>query len=359
FQVFLSMLLGIKGTVGETGAGWMFTAAFDVLALLGAALILTLQYFERRTALARCLVGLGGALVLAVGFMPWRAAFSMQMALSAQPAAARPITVAYDPNATRFALPPGAAPAITSALHLPLKFSNLPVDSNVVMDRADIKITGLDGTTLFQGKTSISVDGRGSWFDAHFEVRTGPGDAPVQSLYQSIYLPEDVFARLRDRPVRVAIDYSLTLFRSSGRYSLPATGAHATLPGLGRCSTGIDAEGDDVVIGCMSTARQSSCITAYLEQPQSGSRNPEAHFCLPAYSPAFIGQFWPDAIYRTGGEVRFFDRSGMVKYPVDGSKLTTAKLILTTFEPRDHFTRHVDTPVLRLGELTGVAAQSH
>lgn len=357
FQVLLSMLLGIKGTVMESGAAWMFAAAFEVLSILGAGVILTLQFYERRTALARWLVGLGGALVISVAWMPWHLAFSMQTALSPEPAAARPIVLTFDSKASRFRLPPGAAPAVTSALHLPLSFSNLPGDSSVLMDRADVRITGLDGTTLFEGKTSISVDGRGSWFDAHFEVRTARGDDPVHSLYQSIYLPEDVFARLKDRPVRLAIDYSLTLYGPSGNFSLPALGAPESLPGLGLCGTGIDAEGDDLTVGCRNTARQPTCVTVYLEEQATGLRNPEAHYCYPDYTPASIGRFYPDAIYRTAGEIRFLDRSGTVRYPVDGSKLATARLVITTFEPRDHFTRHVDTPVVHLEDLTGLPAE--
>jgi hypothetical protein len=107
--------------------------------------------------------------------------------------------------------------------------------------------------------------------------------------------------------------------------------------------------------------RQPSCITAYLEYRAMGQavplRNPETHFCYPDYTPVLIGTFWPDAMYRMGGEVRFYDRSGLVQYPVDGSKLAAAKLVVTTYEPRDHFTRHVDTPVIRLTDLTGVAAE--
>jgi hypothetical protein len=49
----------------------------------------------------------------------------------------------------------------------------------------------------------------------------------------------------------------------------------------------------------------------------------------------------------------------MVRYPVDGSKLAAAKLVITTFEPRDHFTRHVDTPVVRLADLAGLAGEPH
>jgi hypothetical protein len=110
-------------------------------------------------------------------------------------------------------------------------------------------------------------------------------------------------------------------------------------------------------VGCWNIARQPSCVSAYLEHPATGLRNPEAHFCLfPDYSPALIAQFWPDTIHRMGGEVRFFDRTGMVRFPVDGSKLATSRLIIKTLEARDHFTRHVDTPVLRLADLTGLAS---
>jgi hypothetical protein len=358
FQVFLSMLLGIKATVTETGAAWMFTASFDLLALVGAAVILTLQYSGRRTALARALVGLGGAMVIGVGFLPWQFAFSMQTALSPERGAAHAISVAFDQQAARYRLPLGAAPAVTSALYLPLTFTGLPVDSSVLMDRADVRIVALDGATLYQGKTNISADGLGSMSDAQFEVRAGQNDAPVHSIYQRIYLPTQVYALLADRQVRMAIDYSLTLFRSSGNYSLPATGARVTLPGLGRCATGIDAEGDDVVVACMNAARQPSCYTAYLQQPATGLRNPVAHFCSPNYAPAVIGNFWPDALNRTGGELRFFDRSGLVRFPVDGSKLASANLVIETFAPRDHFTRHVDTSVVRLAELSGLAGLS-
>jgi hypothetical protein len=88
FQILLSMLLGIRATLTQTGAAWISTASFDLLALAGAAVILTLQYSGRRTALARALVGLGGALVIAAGYLPWHVAFGMQTAMSPQAGAA-------------------------------------------------------------------------------------------------------------------------------------------------------------------------------------------------------------------------------------------------------------------------------
>jgi hypothetical protein len=356
FLVGLSMMLGIKATVTETGAAWIFSAAFELAALIGTVLILGLQYSGRRTLLTRSLVGVGGALVIAVAFMPWRVAFAMQMGLSPEPGAARRVAVAFDPQAGPYHLPPGAAPAVTQALLLPLRLTDLPANSVVLMDRADIVITGPDGTPLYQGKSNISVDGLGSMRDAQFNVSAGPNDGSTHGIYQRIYLPTAVFGRLINRQVRMSIDYSLTLFGVSHILAVPATGARETLPGLGRCATGIDAEGDDIAIGCLSTTRQASCYSAYLESPATGLRNPEVHGCLPDYSPPWVNQFWPDAIHRMGGEVQFFDRSGMVHFPVDGSMLADAKLMITTYEPSEHFTRHIDTPLVRLADLVGVAA---
>jgi hypothetical protein len=55
-----------------------------------------------------------------------------------------------------------------------------------------------------------------------------------------------------------------------------------------------------------------------------------------------------------GGEIAFFDRSGLTHYPVDGSKLADSRLVIKTYEPRDHFTRHLNTPTIRLSDLAGV-----
>jgi hypothetical protein len=355
FEVLLALLLGIKPALINSSVAWICDVAFDLIVLGGAALVLTLQYLRRRTTLARWLVGLGVALIIGVAYVPWHLAFSVQTALSAQPAAARAIAMAFDSQAGKYRLPRGAAPVLTSVLHLPMTFTGLPVDSSVLLDRAEVRITGPDGSLLYHGKSDIDEAGRISVFDLGFEIAAGHTDGTVH-FYQRISLPADIYARLANRPVRMAIDYSLTLFGASGTYALPATAARDSFPGLGRCTTGIDTLGADVTFGCMSTARLPSCYTAFLEQPATGLRNPEFHVCLPNYTPAFMGSFWPDALSRAGGTARFLDLSGMARYPVDGSKLADAKLIITTFQPRAHFTRQVDTALVRLADLTGLAA---
>jgi hypothetical protein len=355
FQILLAMLLGVRVTVAATGARWMFDAAYYAMAILGAATILPLQYFARRTGLSRALIGLGGAAVIFCAFMPWHFAFGLQRALSAEPLAARDIQLQFNPHLGRYEMPRGAAPNLTAALFLPLRAMGVPDGDIVLLDLAQVRVTAVDGTTLYQGRTNISVDGLGSMLDAQFEIRAGRQPGPAD-LYQRIYLPAQVRGRVADRPVRIAVDYSLTLLRPAAPVSVPAIGGDARLGDLGRCATGIDPEGDDVEISCLSALRQPTCFSARLEDAAAGLRNPEFHSCMPLYGPLLISQLYPDAINRVGGELRFFDRSGMTRFPIDGSKLAQSRLTIQTYVPIDHFTRHVDSPVLRLADLTGAAA---
>jgi hypothetical protein len=356
FQVILSMLLGVKATVLTSGLSWMFDATFYTAALAGTAIVLCVQYFRRRTNLSRWLVGAGGAATIACAFIPWRLAFGVQQVLSPQPTGAQSIQLSFDPQLGRYRWPRGAAPNVTTALYVPLRAAGVPQGASVLMDYADVRIIGLDGKVLYQGRSSISIDGLGSIFDTEFEIRNDQQSDDHSPLYQRLYLPAAVIAQLGDRPVRIGIDYSLTLFKPWATSSVPAVGAHEVLKDLGHCATQIDAEGDDVRIGCLSTSPQPSCFTAYLQYPATGLRNPEIHSCIPEYSPTFFAQLWPDAIKRSSGELRFFDRSGMFHYPIDGSKLADSQLTIQTYIPVDHFTRHVDMPVVRLADLLGVAS---
>ncbi|HEY4342328.1 MAG TPA: hypothetical protein VGM97_20485 [Steroidobacteraceae bacterium] len=353
-QVVISELLGVEQSIGDTGAGWMVIAALDGISLIASAAILAVQYSGRRTILARGFVGVAGVLLICVMFLPWSLASGVQAALSPQPTAARGITVEFDPQAGRYRVPAGAASSGASTLHLPLRVGGMPEDSSVLMDYAYIRINGLDGATLYAGQVHRQFDGR-TMFDGRFEVRAGRADGPIHSAEQSILLPSDVYARLANRQVRMAIDYSLTLFGPAATYSLPTSSARTLIPGLGRCRTGIDPEGDDVSIGCLSTARLPSCLSVYLEHPATGLKNPERHSCDRDYAPGLIAKFWPDAIDRVGGEVPFYDFSGLVRYPVEGSKVATARLIIKTYAVLDHFSRQVATPIVRLADLTGIA----
>jgi hypothetical protein len=121
------------------------------------------------------------------------------------------------------------------------------------------------------------------------------------------------------------------------------------------CATRVDAEGDDVQLRCMDTRRAPSCFTAILEHSPSGLRSPETHLCHPDYTP-FEANLWPDALSRFGGEIPFFDRCGLMRYPVDGTKLADASLMIEAYVPRAHFTRHLNISNIRLADFAGSLA---
>jgi hypothetical protein len=357
FLVGAVLLVGVKTSVGGTGLSWVVAATWYILAVVGTAAVISLQFFRRKTAMARCLIGAGGAAIILSSFLPWRAAFALQESLSRELSAANAIALAFNPQMGRFKLPRGAAAATSAALYLPLRVTGVPSATLMLMDRANVRIADISGRTLYQGRSNLSVDGVGSIQDARLEVRqTENGDA-ADDVYQRIFIPAAVYARLSNQPVSLEIDYYLTLFRAEATDSIPATDGHGRLRDLGWCATRVDGDGDDIQMRCMDTRRTPSCFTAFLEHLPSGLRNPETHICDPDYSP-FETNVWPDALGRFGGKIPFFDRSGLIHYPVDGTKLANARLVIETYSPRDHFTRHLTIPNIQLSDFAGPLAVS-
>lgn len=265
------------------------------------------------------------------------------------------IALAFNPQMGQFKLPAGAAAEATAGLYVPLQVSGIPPGAIVLMDRAKVRITDVTGRTVYQDRSNLSVDGVGSLQEAQLEVHQPDGSSAPRDVYQRIFLPAAIYEKLGGEAVRMEVKYSLTLFRSGKTFSLPAYDGHGSLDGLGTCATRIDSEGDDVQLRCVNTTRPPSCFTAFLEYMPSGLRNPETHSCSADYSPSpFRVQLWPDALTRFGGESPFFDRSGLIRYPVDGSKLPRSRLMIQTYEPREHFTRQLTTSTIMLSGFTAV-----
>ena len=349
------MLFDAKTSVGGTGLSWMIDATWRSLAIAGTIIVISLQFFHRKTAMARCLLGAGGAAIILSTFIPWHAAFALQQRLSPGPASAHAIALAFNPQLGPFKRSAGSAASTTAVVHIPLRVTGVPADAVVLMDHADVRITDIHGKSLYAGRSNLSIDGAGSIQDAQLEVRQAENTDAAIGVYQNVFVPAAIFAKLRNQSVGMQISYSLTLFRAADSYALPASGGHENLKGLGSCSTRIDSDGDDVQVRCLSMRRLPSCFIAFLEDASKGLRNPETFVCEPDYSP-FVTHLWPDAINRFGGEVPFFDRSGLARYPVDGSKLADSRLMIKTYEPRDHFIRHLNIPTIRLSDLAGPSA---
>ena len=208
--VMAGVIIGIVARGGAppvfaaSGIQWMTPAFWSLLALSTAAVVIPLQYLRRTTRQSRRLIA--GAVILAPLFSAstWGAAFSVQRALSPTPEAAQPIAIAFDPSLGRS--PAGPIPTSTATVLLPLRVSRLIPDSIVMNDRADVRLAGPDGATLFHGRTTATLG-----YGDDFPVRTTEG-GDVRT-HQRIVLPDRVYERVRAMPVRVEIDYSLTLFR--------------------------------------------------------------------------------------------------------------------------------------------------
>jgi hypothetical protein len=267
----------------------------------------------------------------------WHAAFSLQQWLSPMPPLARTIVMTFDSSPSDAVAQVGAETATNTAL-LPLLISGVEPDSIVASDRALIRVVDRNGVLLFAGSTT------GGRPRDDFHVRVMSGGAV--HARQRVVLPEKVYKHARMAAVRAEVDYSLTLFQRDAAVDVAASNGTTRSPAFGWCRTRIDQDGDDIEVGCLTIGTAPACISAFLENTVTGRKNPERLSCTPDYVP-FAVHLFPDALSQFAGGVRFRDPQGLVRFPVDGSQLTRARVRLTSYRPVAHFTRHVVIPELR------------
>jgi hypothetical protein len=349
--IWLVVVVGIAGGIlarggtppplAASGLQWMTPAFWSVLAFSAAAVIVPLQYFRRATTQARRIVV--GVVLLApiLSLSTWASAFSVQQWLSPNPAIAEPITIAFDPSLGKETV---AEPASTStiAVLLPLRVSGLVPESIVMNDRADVRVVGRDETTLFSGRTTVNIG-----YGEDFAVRTTTG-GDVRT-HQRIVFPGRIYELIRAQPVRVVLEYSLTLFHIEAANTISAINGDVRFAAFGWCRTKIDEDGDDIKLGCIKTGRIPTCVSVTLENPVVGKRNPENYYCNPDYTP-YPAHLYPDSMNQFGGSIKFRDLQGLAKYPVDGSQLADSLVILKSYRPEAHFIRRLVIPEIRLGE---------
>jgi hypothetical protein len=330
---------GAPPPFAASGMQWMTPAFWSLLALSAATMIISLQYRQRATSRARAI--LCGAVLVAplLSFSTWAAVFSVQSFLSPDPAIARPVVITFAPSLERAAPEPTAT---ANTVLLPLRVAGIAPEAIVMSDRAFIRLVGIDGTTLYSGRTTVTIG-----YGDDFRVRTSEGGEV--RLHQRIALPARIFELVRAQPVRAEIDYSLTLFRIAATSTIAALNGDERFPVFDWCRTAIDADGDDIELGCAKTGSAPKCMTIALENPINGRRNPETPHCQPDYAP-LSPHIHPDAMSHFGADVKFHDLQQLAKYPVDGSQLADARVRLKSYEPVAHFTRHLVIPDIRLGD---------
>lgn len=362
----------------QTGLAWVAQLSVTSLLFLGATVIFTVQYFRRKTTFSRWLTVGVACLAFLAGLIPWQVAFALQKRLSPAPGTGRSILPVYASTLRKFLLPEGmdrnnvnrrgrvVERDEASTVYLPVHITGLPDDGVLNADRSLVRLLALDGKKLYQGRgDDLLVRKEGHQGPIHFtiglrglnvrELKTKDLSVPQDGeawIYQGIPLPRDLYPHVKNQPVRLEIDYSFTLLQG-GTYNIPALGGNQVLPGLGRCTTNMDADGDDIVLHCMKTGPAPSCASAYLEHVPSGRRNPTVFGCQPNYAP-FLDQMTPDGIARFGMGIRFHDLSGLAKYPVDVSQLPESHVVVRVYQQQDHFTRQLVIPQIRLTDWEAV-----
>jgi hypothetical protein len=328
--------------------GWVMLEFWSAVALATAAVVIPLQYFRRATMPSRA-IALGAVFILPLSaFIPWAPAFAFQQWLSADPGAANAVVIAFDPNLGKIALPAGTA-NLADSVWLPLQVSGLAPESILLNDRSEVRIIARDGKILYHGLTTRAPQaarGVGPVFIDDFPVRTTAGGQVY--THQIITLPHKIYELVHGQPVRMELDYSLTLFHIGASDTIAALNGDKGIANLGLCKTKIDDDGDEVEIGC-KTLSEVTCGTFVLKNVVSGRQNPPAVFCNKNYPP-ITAHFIPNAMLNFGGDLHFRDPQGLAKYPVDSSQLADARVSLKTYKPVAHFTRHLTISEIHLGD---------
>jgi hypothetical protein len=225
-------------------------------------------------------------------------------------------------------------------LYVPIRVAGLPAEALIIADRTEVQLLDADGIVEKLNPAES------------FHVANDGPSAGERHIHQTIGVSGELYRRLKNRPVRLRIDYFLTLLRLASSHAIPALDGDQRTPALGWCGTKLDPSGSAVRLGCVLPGKPPACATAVLEHKPSGRRNPEQMDCVD-YAPYF-GQLGPDAMSRPLVEISFLafrDPSGLARYPVDGPQLAESRVVLRTFEVRDHFVRHLEIPDIRLEEL--------
>jgi hypothetical protein len=327
----------------STGVAWPAESLSLALMLVGAVVVLRLQYFRRGTRPAFYVAGTTAALCLLTSLLPWPVAFAVQQRRAPSPGSAGAIAIAFDPGRDPDAS--GGRVSLGSLdqrgrytgnvlVSLPLRIYGLPDDAVLKADRSKASLIAPDGSRADLGPAD------------RLEIRNEGHGSAGRRIEHSVIVNGALYDRFRNQSVRLEIEYSLTLFGLTASHALPALDGDQRMPDVGWCQSQVNHSGAGVRMNCLAPGKDPLCVTAFLEHISTGRRNPSRSFGYPNYAPYF-GKFMPDAISRFGVDLPFYDPSGLARYQVDSPRLRDSQIVLRVYQPRDHFVRRVVIPAIR------------
>jgi hypothetical protein len=355
--VIVSIVIAVADAAGtgaepviRTGLQWIETLAAYATLFIGASVVLMLQYFRRRTAIARILTGAAAVFSVMVWFIPWQPAFAVQRALSPAPGSGQQVNLIFDPAAGKFHRPPGALSLDemltfmkgfdtgTVSIYLPLRITGLRPDSAVRADHSEVRL-------ITQGRTTrMDLE---PWDSPHDE-----SDSTPQTAYPPIKIPAALYSRIKDEPVRIEVESWLTLVQIASSNDIPAIGGDQRIPGFGRCRTKVNDAETGVELSCTVTEKAAPCMNMFLQHVPTAQRNPNRFACsnYASYAPFLSNPLFPVALLPATAILPFRDRNALAHYPVDGSKLPESRVVVQIYRLQDHFVRKVVIPEIRLSD---------
>jgi hypothetical protein len=335
----------------HSGMSWLQHLFQHVGILLGAIVILCLQYYRRRSGVARGLAALGAASLVFIQ-VPWGTAFAIERWLSVPSGNVAAVALERGeatptPDATRAEssasqqttqlLLRGNVDQAFEDLHrrarredtavmidLPVRIVGTSPDEMLLVDRRRILLSGEDGGLLYRGADTGASPGL---------LRADPADA-TGSVHQSIQIPGNVYRKAMAVPTHLQIDYSLTLVKVGAEHKIAALDGELRSPDLGICVSG--REGNIISLRCNSIVQAPFCYSASL-YASDGRHDPEVFACDPDYR-----RHWPaliDIFNFFGLELPLRDPYGTAHYAIDPAELGTSYILLKIYGERDHFER--------------------
>jgi hypothetical protein len=342
----------------HTGMAWLQHLVQHVGILLGASVILFLDYTRRRYELSRALAVIGAVSLVFVQ-LPWSGAYAVEKWLSGSRSEAAAVTLELGadhpgPNATS---PTSGASDVRQttqlllhghvgqafedlhrrahqtdapvAIDFPVHIVGLDRDQLLLLDRSQALFFGKDGQLLYRSPNAGASEGL---------LTADGGEATSSELThdQSIEIPGDVYRKAAAMAVRLEMDYTLTLVRESAVHELAALDGEFRSNDIGVCITRLDHH--TVSLQCKTIAQAPFCYSATL-YAADGRHNPEVFNCDPDYR-----RYWPaliDVLNFFGVELPVKERHD-AHDTIDESELGNSYVLLKIYREIDHFKRSLD-----------------
>jgi hypothetical protein len=351
----------------DSGLSWMQHVLQHAGTVLGAAVVLVLQYHRRRTEIARVVMVLGSVALVFVQ-LPWHIAFALQGWLTRARGGATTITLELgaspDTSATGTGSPgkaPGARQATALllqgnvdqalealrrrarpadapvAIDLPVRADGIASDELLLVDRLEVRLFGGDGRLLYRANTGAPPT----------SLVPRPLDAATDTsafIPQAISIPAKVYRQSSASATQLQMHYSLTLMKRLSEFKIAAIDGLLRTAEVGRCISRYD---DDVIsVRCQTLGSTPFCYSATLYAPD-GRHNPEVRKCTPDYRPYLPAPMNVQGYLGVDLPVR--DRYGLAHYAVDQSELGNSYVLLKIYGERDHFKRLLVVSPLQWG----------